>query len=78
MLPAKSCGFTIQNTVLSLSSGMASRVVSTVTITFEKSGLTVIDFTVPIVTSLNLSCDWPACRPDPLSKEMVISGPRFE
>jgi hypothetical protein len=78
MRPAKSSGFTTQKTVLSLSSGSASRVVSTVTITWEKSGDTASDFTVPIVTSLNLSCDCPACRPPADSKAIVIVGPRLE
>src|SRR5713101_4310830 len=35
-------------------------------------------FTVPIITSLNLSWDWPACRPDAVSNEMVMVGPRLE
>ncbi len=78
MLPAKSCGLTTQKIVLSLKSGSASRVVSTVTMTLEKSGETAMLFTVPIVTSLNLSWDWPACSPSPESKAMVMVGPRLE
>ena len=35
-------------------------------------------FTVPITTSLYLSCDWPAVRPAAVSKEMVMVGPRLE
>ena len=54
-LPAKSCGLTIQNTVFSPSSGSASRVVSTVTSTLLKSGVTAIAFTVPNTTSLNFN-----------------------
>src|SRR3954468_10644212 len=78
MWPAKSCGFTIQKIVLSVSSGAASRVVSMVTSTLDRSGDTAIAFTVPIVTSLNLSCDWPAVRPPADSKDTVMVGPRLE
>src|SRR3989442_2380196 len=28
--------------------------------------------------SLYLSCDWPACSPSPLSKEILIVGPSFD
>src|SRR5271165_4968555 len=34
--------------------------------------------TVPNTMSLNLSCDWPACSPSPLSKEILIVGPSFD
>ena len=34
--------------------------------------------TVPKTISLNLSCDWPACSPSPLSKEILIVGPSFD
>jgi hypothetical protein len=78
MEPAKSCGLTIQKTVLSVSRRAASRVVSIVTITFDRSGETAIDVTVPIFTSLNLSCDWPACSPSAESKDTVMVGPRLD
>jgi hypothetical protein len=69
---------TIQNTVLSVSSFSAWRTVSMVTTTLARSGATAMDFTVPIVTSLYLSWDWPACRPAADSKETVIVGPRLD
>src|SRR5216684_733859 len=78
MLPAKSWGLTTQKIVLSVSRCSASRNVSTVTITFDRSDGRVMVFTVPIVTSLNLSWDWPAVRPDAVSNEMVMVGPRLE
>src|SRR5215831_20789371 len=28
--------------------------------------------------SLYFSCDWPACSPSPLSKEILIVGPSFD
>src|ERR1700738_2993784 len=34
--------------------------------------------TVPNTMSLYLSCDWPACSPSPLSKEILIVGPSFD
>ncbi len=78
MLPAKSCGFTTQKIVLSVSSGSASFTVSIVTSTFERSGGTVIDFTVPMTTLRYLSCDWPAVRPAAVSNATVMVGPRLE
>ena len=33
---------------------------------------------MPKTMSLNLSCDWPACSPSPLSKEILIVGPSFD
>ena len=78
IFPAKSSGLTTQNIVLSLRNGSASRTVSTVTRTWEKSGEIVMAFTVPITTFLYLSWDWPAVRPAPVSKEMTMVGPRLE
>src|SRR5262245_50395638 len=78
MLPAKSCGRTTQKIVLSVSKGSASRVVSTVTTTSERSGAMAMLVTVPITTFLYLSWDWPAVRPAAVSKVMVMVGPRLE
>src|SRR5215471_571672 len=77
-LPAKSRGFTTQNTVPSVSSGSACRVVATVTTTCVWSGESSRLFTVPKTISLYLSCDWPACSPSPLSNEILIVGPSFD
>src|SRR3984893_16601484 len=78
VLPAKSSGLTTQKIVLSFRKGSASRTVSTVTSTWEKSGETVMVFTVPITTFLYLSWDLPAARRAAVSKEMTMVGPRLE
>ena len=33
---------------------------------------------MPNTISLNLSCDWPACSPSPLSKEILIVDPSLD
>ncbi len=75
MEPAKRRGLTTQNAVLWVRSGSACRVVSIVTTTWEWSGARSRLLTVPKTMSLNLSCDWPACRPSAESKVTVIVGP---
>src|SRR5215471_6392577 len=73
-LPANSRGFTTQNTVPSVSSGSACRVVTTVTITCVWSGESSKFFTVPKTISLYLSCDCPACSRS-LLRQRVPSEP---
>ena len=77
-MPAKSCGLTTQKIVLSVRRSSASRTVSIVTSTDDRSGAMAMVFTVPITTFLYLSCDCPAVRPAPDSKLTVMVGPRLE
>ena len=77
-LPAKKRGRTIQNFVLLVMRGVASRVICTVTATWFISGVSLTAVTVPSWTSRCLTWDVPAVSPSPWSKVMVILGPRFE
>jgi len=78
MLPANRRGVTTQNLVLSVRNGIAWRFISAVTISCDPSLLRTTLVTRPRSTSLCLMWDCPACKPSPLSKVMVMVGPRLE